>query len=145
MVSIRPIQESDLKRLTEIVWQITGEKGKGMYWEEGLEELMKRGERENMLVAEMGGQAVGFIIGEVRTQEFGVREGIGWIKMLGIDPEWQGRGYGKLLGEALIKNFQIRGVKRVRTQVQWDAGDLIAYFRDLAFERSRFIVLEREL
>lgn len=44
-----------------------------------------------------------------------------------------------------MKYFQERGITKVRTTVEWDAGDLITYFRALGFERSGFIGLERTL
>jgi len=52
---------------------------------------------------------------------------------------------GKALGEALMRYFETRGITTVRTTVEWDSGDLIAYFRTLGFERSGFIGLEKHL
>jgi hypothetical protein len=44
-----------------------------------------------------------------------------------------------------MRYFGTRGVTTVRTTVEWDSGDLIAYFRTLGFERSGFIGLEKRL
>ncbi|HLA46990.1 MAG TPA: GNAT family N-acetyltransferase, partial [Thermoplasmata archaeon] len=70
---------------------------------------------------------------------------VGWIKVVGVDPAFQGQGVGKALGEALLKYFKEKGVERVRTLVEWHAGDMIAYFKSIGFDRSDLIPLERKL
>ncbi len=52
---------------------------------------------------------------------------------------------GKQLGDAVLEHFRRKGVRRVRTLVDWDAGDVIAYFRSLGFSRGDLIALEKEL
>ena len=106
---------------------------------------LSKGERNACLVAETDGKVVGFLVGDVRTWDFGEDQEVGWIRIVGIDPSFQGHGVGKALGEALMRYFETRGVTTVRTTVEWDAGDLIAYFRTLGFERSGFIGLEKHL
>lgn len=97
------------------------------------------------LGAEVDGKLVGFIIGEMRLWEFGRGERVGWIKVLGVDPEYQGRGIGRKMGERLLDNFKRNGIKRVRTMVDWYAGDLISYFKSLGFDILNMIPLEKEL
>jgi L-amino acid N-acyltransferase YncA len=53
-----------------------------------------------------------------------------------------GKGIGKTLGEALIRYFKGEGIKEVYTTVQWDSGDLIAFFKSIGFDKSGFINLE---
>lgn len=97
------------------------------------------------LGAEADGRLVGFILGEVRTWEFGSGEKTGWIEVLGVDPEFWGLGIGRRLGEALLKEFKERGVVRVRTLVDSYSGELIAYFRALGFQILNMIPLEKGL
>src|SRR3990172_2860485 len=70
---------------------------------------------------------------------------VGWIRAIGVDPEFQGHGVGRALGNALLARFRARGVRTVRTLVEWHAGDVIAYFKDLGFDRSRPVALEKAL
>ncbi|TET78036.1 N-acetyltransferase [candidate division TA06 bacterium] len=81
----------------------------------------------------------------MRAWEFGQREKTGWIKVLGVDPEYQGMGAGRKLGEALLSNFKASGVARVRTLVNWYEGDLLSYFRTLGFNTLNIIPLETEV
>ena len=97
------------------------------------------------LGAEIEGVLRGFILAETRLWEFGRSEKIGWIKVLGVDPEYQNKGIGRKLGETLLKHFERVKVRRVRTLVNWYEGNLISYFKSLGFDILNMIPLEKEL
>ncbi len=143
-IKIRPLEERDVPRCVEIETAVLGGKRPGTL-RGSLTAYLSKGERDACLAAELDGKLVGFLVGDVRTWDFGEDEEVGWIRIVGIDPAYQGKGVGKALGEALMKYFGERGITKVRTTVEWDSGDLIAYFRTLGFERSGFIGLERTL
>ena len=97
------------------------------------------------LGAEIDGSLVGFIFGEIKLWEFGRGERTGWIKVLGVDLEFQGMGVGQKLGENLLSHFRKLEVKRVRTLVDWYEGDLISYFKSLGFNMLGMLPLEKEI
>jgi ribosomal protein S18 acetylase RimI-like enzyme len=97
------------------------------------------------LGAEIDGKLVGYVLAEIRLWEFGSGEKTGWIKVLGVDPDFQGVGIGRKLGETLLGHFARKDVKRVRTLVNWFDGPLISYFRSLGFDILNMIPLEKEL
>ena len=143
-VRIRPLEERDIARSVEIESAILGSK-RSATLRGSLTAYLAKGDRNACLAAEIDGTLVGFLIGEVRTWDFGEDQEVGWIKIVGIDPAHQGKGIGKALGEALLQYFQEREIRTVRTAVDWDAADMIAYFRTLGFERSGHIGLEKRL
>ena len=143
-VRIRPLEERDIARSVEIETAILGSK-RSATLRGSLTAYLAKGDRNACIAAEMDGTLVGFLIGEVRTWDFGEDQEVGWIKIVGIDPAHQGKGIGKALGEALLQYFQEREIRTVRTAVDWDAADMIAYFRTLGFERSGHIGLEKRL
>lgn len=106
---------------------------------------LEQGDPLMNLGAEIDGRLVGFVFAEIRLWEFGRGEKTGWIKVLGIDPEYQGRGIGHRLGETLLDHFKRKNIKKVRTLVDWYAGDLISYFKSLGFNMLNMIPLEKEL
>ena len=106
---------------------------------------LERGDPLMNLGAELDGKLVGFVLAETALWEFGSGEKTGWIKVLGVDPDYQGRGIGHKLGETLMSHFQRKNVKRVRTLVAWYEGDLISYFKSLGFDILNMIPLEKEL
>jgi ribosomal protein S18 acetylase RimI-like enzyme len=97
------------------------------------------------LGAEMDGKLVGFIFGEIKIWEFGRGEKTGWIKVLGVDKEFQGMGVGYKLGRMLLSHFKKKNVKKVRTLVDWYEGDLISYFKSLGFTMLSMLPLEKEI
>jgi GNAT superfamily N-acetyltransferase/biotin operon repressor len=97
------------------------------------------------LGADVDGVLRGFILAETRLWEFGRGEKTGWIKVLGVDPEYQSTGLGRKLGQTLLDHFNRVHVRKVRTLVDWYEGNLISYFRSLGFEFLSMIPLEKEL
>ena len=106
---------------------------------------MIRGRKGICLVAEVDDRVGGFIVGDVAPWEFGEDEKVAWIKVIGVHPKHQGEGLGKKLGHALLTELRKRGIRRVKTLVEWYAGDMLAYFQSLGFDRSGAIVLERDV
>jgi GNAT superfamily N-acetyltransferase/biotin operon repressor len=95
--------------------------------------------------AEIDGKLVGFVFGEIKIWEFGRGERTGWVKVLGVDQEFQGMGVGHKLGETLLGHFKKKNVKKVRTLVDWYEGDLISYFKSLGFDMLGMLPLEKEI
>ena len=150
VVKIRPLGLENIQDIVRIEKRIEGRLG--IINEERMEYL-KEATRYNIepsdpmlsLGAELDGSIVGFIIGEIRIWEFGIGEKTGWIRILGVDPDFQRRGIGRKLGEALLEHFERRGIKRVRTMAEWYTGDLISFFKSLGFNMLNMIPLEKEL
>ncbi|MBN1566856.1 MAG: GNAT family N-acetyltransferase [Acidobacteria bacterium] len=106
---------------------------------------LQHGEPMLNLGAEVDGKLVGFIFGEIKLWEFGRGEKTGWIKVLGVDREYQGMGAGQKMGETLLLHFQKKNIKKVRTLVDWYEGDLISYFKSLGFNMLNMMPLEKEI
>jgi len=140
---IRPMRREDLRAVTRIEKALTGKRAGTL--EKDVARILRQGDPRGCLVAEEDGGVVGFIVGDVRPWEFGETSEVGWIRAIGVDPEFQGHGVGRALGNALLARFRARGVRTVRTLVEWHAGDVIAYFKDLGFDRSRQVALEKAL
>lgn len=97
------------------------------------------------LGAEIDAKLVGFIFGEIKIWEFGRADKTGWIKVLGVDREYQGIGVGQKLGEMILQHFQKKNVKKVRTLVDWYEGDLISFFKSLGFNMLGALPLEKDV
>ena len=148
--NIRMLKIEDLEDILRIEKKI--EKENNLESPERMEYLketavyhLQHGDPLMNLGAEIEGRLVGFILSEIRLWEFGRGEKTGWIKVLGIDPEYQGKGVGHKLGETLLSHFKRKNIKKVRTLVDWYEGDLISYFKSLGFDILNMIPLEKEL
>ena len=143
-LKIRPLQMEDLSDIIKIEKSIFKSRRKSL-WEKSARYYIEHGEKQLRLGAELDGELIGFIIGDIRQSEFGLEEEIGWVKVLGVSPLHQGEGIGGELGQKLMNNFKRRGIETVKTFVEWDSGDLITYFKSLGFGRDSMIGLVKKL
>ena len=130
--TVRSLTELDLDGIVRIA-----EKTRGRYepdlWEDRVTYYLRRA-TEGSVVAEIGGEVVGFMLGDIRSGEFGIEEKSGWIEVLGVDPDAGGRGVGRALADEMLARFNARGVKTVRTMVDRSMPEIEAFFSRLGFE-----------
>lgn len=142
-MKIRTLNKEDLDVIVEIDEKILGENRRN-YWEKKLE-LMNNKSSNISLIAEVEGEVVGFILGDVSGWEFGVPETIGWTDTIGIDPTYQKKGLATALAHELIKNLKALGVKTIYTLVSWNDWDLLQFFHAIGFTRGDMINLELKI
>jgi len=142
-VKIRPLVENDLDGIVKIDEKVLGESRKD-YWERKLESLGTKS-APTSFVAEVEGNVVGFILGDISGWEFGVPDTIGWIDTIGVDPVYQKRGLAKALANELIRSLKAVGVKTIYTLVSWNDWDLLQFFHAMGFNRGDMINLELKI
>mgnify|MGYP001812085660 CR=1 FL=1 len=125
-VRIRTLQDFDLGGIVALDEKISGEYRPDV-WEARLGYYMRR-DPEGSFVAEWDGKVVGFMLGEVRSGEFGLVEPTGWIEVLGVDPDSRGQAVGRQLADRLLDHFRGEGAKSVRTLVDEETMEGIAQF-----------------
>jgi len=140
---IRALKREDLEALVKIDRKVLGEDRRS-HWERKLE-LMSDQSSQASLVAEVAGEVVGFILGDVSGWEFGVPETIGWMDTIGVDPAYQKKGIATALARELIKNLKAIQVKTIYTLVSWDDWDLLQFFHAMGFTRGDMINLELKI
>jgi len=109
-------------------------------WRKALKNYIET-EPKACLVATVKGKPIGFIIGDVKTWGFGMRQS-GWFEIIGIHPKHMGTGVGRDLGKRLLRYFRSKQVDGIYTAVRWDSGDLLSFFKSIGFEHSGFLNLE---
>jgi ribosomal protein S18 acetylase RimI-like enzyme len=139
---IRTMSRDDADAILAIDQKITGKKRKA-FWLTRVAYGIARDPGAS-LVAEVDGKVVGFVLCDLRGGGFAPTED-GWIEILGVEPDYQRKGIGKLLCEEAIKHFKEKGVQRVRVSFSWTAADIAALMKSLGFRRAECITLEKEL
>ena len=83
-VEIRVMRESDVGPVTEIDYKVFG-KRRPEYYERKIAEVLddEGGRLVTSLIAEVGGEVAGFIMGSVYLGEFGIPESIAYIDTIG--------------------------------------------------------------
>jgi len=140
---VRPLSDTDIEAITRI-----DEKVGGVYrpefWEDRVAYYLRR-DPESSRVAEIGGEVVGFMLGDVRGGEFGLEERSGWIERFGVDPAHRGRGVGREMFDALAGLFRGLGAASLRTFVDTAQVDNAKFLSAMGFGPSRLTALEKKL
>lgn len=145
-VTIRVMRESDVTPVTEIDYKVFG-KRRPEYYERKIAEVLdeESGRLVTSLVAEVGGQVAGFIMGGVYLGEFGIPETIASIDTIGVDPDYQRQGIAGYLLDEFKTTVNKAGVNKVHTLVNWGDTDLLGFFASTGFVAANTLNLKLEL
>ncbi len=141
-IKIRKIRAEDVSEIVAIQESIL-QKKVSKKWVHIVEGHLKK-EHGVGFVASKDGKVVGFIIGEIKGEGFGLEQS-GWIEVVGVHPRQMGIGIGRVLAEKLFAFFKKEGIRDIHTAVRWDAGDMLSFFKAIGFDRSPFINLRKHL
>lgn len=105
-------------------------------------EMYIAGEPLLSFVAEHAGQIVGFLLGDVKSYEFGLAQSA-WIEAMGVDPDFQRRGVARRLVQAFIERSRRTGISTVQTLIKEDDDDLQGFLRQIGFSRGEHVTMEK--
>ena len=145
-VEIRVMRKSDVEPVAEIDYKVFG-KRRPEYYERRVAEFLDEdsGRLVTSLVAEVGGQVAGFIMGNVYLGEFGIPETMASIDTIGVDPDHQRQGIAGYLLEEFKTTVKKAGVDKVHTLVNWADTDLLGFFANVGFVAANTLNLKLEL
>ena len=126
------MEDTDIGDITALDEKIGGEY-RPEVWERRISYYLRR-DPDSSSVAELDGRVVGFMLGEVRSGEFGLEEPTGWIEVLGVDPGLRGQALGRRLTERVLNSFRDRGATNVRTLVDENMKGIAEFFAALGLE-----------
>lgn len=133
-VRVRPADELDISAIVGLDEKITGSY-RPEVWERRIGYYLRR-DPEASVIAELDGRVVGFMLGEVRSGEFGLEEPTGWVEHLGVDPAVRGKAIGRRMLEAMLEHFRRQGARSVRTLVDEDMEEIRSFFSAVGFQPS---------
>jgi ribosomal protein S18 acetylase RimI-like enzyme len=143
-IPVRTMTEGDLRALVEIDRRITG-RDRAAYFQGRLDDALHESDVRISLVAEQDGAVVGFIMARVDFGEFGRVEPVAVLDTIGVDPDYRGEGIGRALLSQLLLNLRTLRVERVRTQVDWREGELLAFLDHCGFLPSQMLSFDRAI
>ena len=87
------------------------------------------------------GTVVGYVMGRVRSFEFG-SEPCGWIVAIGVHPRMLPGGIAARMFEEACRQFARQGIGLVRTMVRRDDVGVLTFFRNQGFVAGPYVELE---
>ena len=93
---------------------------------------------------ELDSRMVGFLFGWTSIWDFGVRDEVGWIDVIGVHPAYRFRG----IGRTLVNEFNRlakdrRKIERVFTLVDPEETETTGFFSRLGFAHGKLIHMQR--
>lgn len=143
-VVVRAMRESDLDAIVRIDAMSSGRK-RPRYFELMLERAVRMAGLQISLVAELEERVTGFMIGSLQYGEFGVSEPSASIEAIGVEFEARRQGVGAALMRQLRLNLGALGVTAIRTDVEWNDFDLLAFLQREGFMPAPRLCLERKI
>lgn len=137
---IREMTEADLPRVKEIDKELVGPH-RSISWPLRIEAHWWVYRGLPNFVAEVEGEVIGFLLGDIRGAEYGTEVG-GWIDMMGVLTGHQSKGIGRMLVEAFCKECQNQGVK-VRVVVVGDDKRLVKFWTSVGFQKGSLVSYEK--
>lgn len=142
MIELREFTSSDIPQMVAIQHALTKKKVPRA-WTRMVERHVEDSQGVGF-VAVRDGEIVGFVIGELKGEAFGLRQS-GWLEVMGVAPHVMGEGIGKAMIDKFFDYFRRKKITSVNTTLRWDAVDMISFFKSVGFGRSDFINLIRKL
>lgn len=142
-IKLRKLTAKDIPQIIGIHSAISKKKTSRKWVQQMVKDHLRKQE-EVGFVAEKEGQIVGFIIGEIKGEGFGLEKS-GWLEVVMVHPRYMGAGIGYAMAHRLFDYFRRRGIRDVHTSVLWDAVDMLSFFKSLGFDRSTFINLIKQI
>lgn len=143
-ILVRTMRADDLEAVVSIDAAAAGRR-RPRYFELMLQRALQQAGLQVSLVAEVGEEVAGFVLGSLYYGEYGVMEPSASIDAIGVKPRFRGRHVGKALMRQLRLNLAALRVSALRTEVSWDDSELLGFFRSEGFTLSDRLCLERKL
>jgi len=143
-IRVRRLRPADLDRVVALDALVSGRARRG-YFVRKLEENLQDTSVQISLGAEADGILVGFLLARMWTGEFGATDPVAVLDTIGVQPEFQGRGIGRALLDQLHVNLRGLRVGTLRTEVGWDAQELLRFLHREGFRPAARLCLELDV
>lgn len=143
-IPIRSMNETDLADMIAIDKKISGA-DRTAYFKRKQQEVLHQSGVRISLIAELDDHPVGFIMARVDYGEFGRTSATAVMDTIGVDPGYSGQGIGQELMYKLLANLSILHVEKIRTEVDWNAANLIVYLDEAKFTPAQTIVVSKKV
>jgi len=144
-LTIRNLRRVDLEAVVRIDSLATGYP-RNRYFDRKFSRIF--GEDAQLLIslaAEFEDRVIGYIMGEANTGEYGIPDPVASIDTIGIDPEYQRLGIGRILLDDYCALAAKAGIELMTTLVSRDDPELIEFFRSQDFKPAGMVALDRRL
>lgn len=130
---IRDLREEDIDAVLAIDQKVTGEDRAVTYATSPTSYIA--GELDVSVVAEVSGQVIGFLLGELADSRYETAD-TAWLQLIGIDPDYQRLGIGSRMMQAFLERCRQNKVQSVRIMISANDWWMLSFVGSLGFARA---------
>ena len=141
MITVRPMREGDIPQIVEIDCVAFG-RPRPHYFEVLLLRSLNVTDLQVSFVAEVDGRVAGYLMASLNYGEYGIAEPSVSVDAIGVAPPVRGNRVGHAMLDEMRKRVAEGGITRLRTEVDWDDFELLAFFEREGFAPAKRLCLE---
>ncbi len=138
-IKIRHLRAEDIPHLQEIDRKITQ---RSTTWDNV--DIYLAGGPLLSFIAELNGEVIGFLLGDVKSYEFGLAQSA-WIETIGVSPDHQRDGVGRMLVSAFLDHCRRSNISNVQVLVRQDDRALHGFLDAMSFHRGEMVNFQKLL
>ncbi len=140
---LRPLSPEDLDRVSDIESKITGSPRKA-YFEKRLALVRANPKSFIHCGVEQGANLLGFGFARIQEGDFGSTDPVVVLDDIGVAVENQGKGVGKTVLSGIEQQMKNKGIKTLKTQIDWTDPAMTAFFSSAGFRLASSQIIERD-
>ncbi|MEI6205856.1 MAG: GNAT family N-acetyltransferase [Desulfuromonadales bacterium] len=141
-ITIRSLYPEDLDRVLEIEKSLTGS-SRRVFLEKRLAVATAMPDSFITCATIDNKTVVGYGFARILEGEFGTSSIIAVLDTVGVDPEFQGRGIGKMVLSGIERRMKKKNISTLLTQIIWSNHVMIKFFASAGFNLATGQIIER--
>lgn len=143
-IVIRTLSMDDLDGVVRID-EASTQRNRKDFFRRRIRRTMEESSIHMSLAAELDGMMVGFLTVSLNLGEFGMTDTVAVLDAIGVHPDYRGRHVAAALLRQLEMQLRALHVETLRTEVEWDQWDLLAFLRVARFRPVPRLCLEKKI
>ncbi len=143
-IVIRTLSMDDLDGVVRID-EASTQRNRKDFFRRRIRRTMEESSIHMSLAAELDGMMVGFLTVSLNLGEFGMTDTVAVLDAIGVHPDYRGRHVAAALLRQLEMQLRALHVETLRTEVEWDQWDLLAFLRNARFRPVPRLCLEKKI
>src|SRR5450631_2625875 len=142
-IKVRSLCIGDLGRVSAIESKLTGTTRKAFY-EKHLALVSANPAGFITCAADSDGKLMGFGIARIQVGDFGLKNTVAVLEVIGVDTDSQRKGIGKAILSHIEQQMKEKNIDALKTNVMWTNSALSAFFSSSGFKLASSQRMERD-
>ena len=141
--TLRSLYPEDINQVSKIESSLTGSPRR-VFLEKRLAVATAMPDSFITCAALDGERLAGYGFARILEGEFGARSAIAVLDTIGVDPDYQGKGIGKMIMSGIERRMKNKNISTLQTQLSWPNHAMTRFFASTGFMLASGQIIERD-